>query len=249
MNSVWIRARAPFAAFRWLQAGVYRATSPIMPPSAAWGLVLNLAHIDTRDLAATATSGSLTTLTRQDAPSLCLAVGDLSVPPDAVAAPGNVSHPTQKAVLYQQLHSYLVGNTGNALAARTYGTKYWIAPVRRELLVDFDVMLGVRSPDVTLAQRIKDGLAGRLDSPRYGLPFAGDNNCLFDRIDLLDAPMTARWYTPIEPRDTDRRNSCRLTIAIDRTEASHTRAQLFAPTPPAPTPPEEAWIWCPVPPS
>ena len=48
MRTLWLRVRAPFAAFRWMQAGVYRATSPIVPPSAAWGLCLNLAHIDMR---------------------------------------------------------------------------------------------------------------------------------------------------------------------------------------------------------
>ncbi|HWN68765.1 MAG TPA: CRISPR-associated protein Cas5, partial [Haliangium sp.] len=64
MNTLWLRLRAPFAAYRWLQAGVYRATSPIIPPSAAWGLLLNLAHIETRDLALTARRASPVTLTR-----------------------------------------------------------------------------------------------------------------------------------------------------------------------------------------
>ena len=46
--TLWLRVQAPFAAFRWLQAGVHRATSPVIPPSTAWGLLLNLAHVETR---------------------------------------------------------------------------------------------------------------------------------------------------------------------------------------------------------
>lgn len=235
MNPLWLRLRAPFAAFRWLQAGVYRATSPVIPPSTAWGLLLNLAHVETRDHAATLAQKSPVTLTRADAPSLCIAIGAV--------------HLSEKAVLYQQLHSYPVGNSGKELAPRTHGAKYWIAPVRRELLVDLDAIVGVRSPDPALLQRIRDGLTGHLSAPRYGLPFAGDNNLLFDRIDPLDAPLPARWYTPVEPGDTTRRDTCRLTVAIDRADASRTRSVLFGPTDLAPAPPDDAWIWCPAPPA
>lgn len=234
MSTLWLRLRARFAAYRWLQAGVYRATSPIIPPSAAWGLLLNLAHIETRDLALTAKRTSPVTLTRHDAPPLCLAIGAV--------------RPAERAVLYQQLHSYPVGQSGKEFAPRTHGAKYWIAPVRRELLVDFDALVGARGTDPALLQRIADGLAGRLDAPRYGLPFAGDNSFLFDRIDVLDAPCTARWYTPVDPDDRGRLGSCRLTVAIDRADASRTRSVLFAATEPMDTPPEDAWVWCPAPP-
>jgi CRISPR-associated protein Cas5t len=234
MNTLWLRLRAPFAAYRWLQAGVYRATSPIIPPSAAWGLLLNLAHVETRDLALTARRASPVTLTRDDAPPLCLAVGAVQ--------------PAERTVLYQQLHSYPVGQSGKEFAPRTHGAKYWIAPVRRELLVDFDALVGARSTDATLLGRIVDGLAGRLNQPRYGLPFAGDNNFLFDRIDVLDVPCAARWYTPLNPDDRGRLGSCRLTIAIDRADASRTRSMLFAATESTNTPPEDAWVWCPSPP-
>ncbi|WP_428261141.1 CRISPR-associated protein Cas5 [Haliangium sp.] len=234
-DTLWLRLRAPFAGYRWLQAGVYRATSPVPPPSAAWGLLLNLAHIETRDLAATRKQSALATLRRADPPPLQLAIG-------AVRA-------SDKGVLYQQLHSYPVGASGKELAKGTHGAKYWIAPVRRELLVDLDVVVGARSLDPDLLARVVDGLAGSLDQPRYGLPFAGDNNCLFDRIDVLDRPHEATWYSPVDPDDTERRDSCRLTVSIDRAEASATRAPLFAPGPRAPEPPPEAWVWVPEPPA
>ena len=47
-RTLFLLLDAPFAAFRWLQAGVYRGTFPVIPPSAGWGLALNLAGIETR---------------------------------------------------------------------------------------------------------------------------------------------------------------------------------------------------------
>lgn len=231
MRTLWLRLRAPFAAFRWLQAGVYRATSPVIPPSAAWGLALNLAHVDVRD----SSHGVATTAIRSDAPPLCLAVGQ-------VTRPGT-------GTLYQQLHSYPVGSSGKNLAAGTHGAKYWIAPGRRELLVGFDCVLGVRSDDHGLLDRIPAGLAGEQAEPRHGLPFAGDNHMLFDRIDVLDAPCAARWYAPVGPDADPPPGSCRLTVAIDRRDSSRTRSPLFAPGEPSAEPPGPAWTWCPRPPT
>ena len=47
-RTLFLLLDAPFSAFRWMQAGVYRGTFPVMPPSAAWGLALNLAGLETR---------------------------------------------------------------------------------------------------------------------------------------------------------------------------------------------------------
>lgn len=225
MTSLWLRLQAPFAAFRWMQAGVWRGTSPVIPPSAAWGLVLNLAGIETRlDVE------GVTTLVRPDAPGFEVAIADVD------------GAPRERGSLYQQLHTYPVGNSGEAFRARTHGAKYWIAPVRRELLVGFDMVLGVRASD-DLADRVKRGLRGELAESRYGLPFAGDNAFLFDRIDVLPEPPAARWYTPIGRDEGQRRGSCRLTIGIDRSDSSKTTSALFAPLrEPVPVPPAEAWV-------
>lgn len=225
MAELWLRLTAPFAAFRWMQAGVWRGTSPVMPPSAAWGLVLNLAGIETR-----APDAGTTTLIRDDAPALQLAM-----------ARGPTAGP-ERGSLYQQLHTYPVGNSGKALKARSHGNKYWIAPVRRELLVGFDMLLGVRA-DEALLERVRRGLRGELEEPRYGLPFAGDNNLMFDRIEVLASPPAACWYTPVERRHGQRAGTCRLTIGIDRADASRTTSALFAPlSEQCASPPDEAWV-------
>lgn len=227
MTRIWLRLRAPFAAYRPLQAGSLRATLPVMPYSAAWGLALNLAGIETR-------KGVDQTVTGTDpmAPPLRLAIG-LPGP-----APGVGS-------LFQQAHSYPVGSSGKDLQEHTHGAKYWITPVRREVLVDLDVVVGVEAAD-DLLTRLHDGLSGRGAWRRYGLPFAGDNNLLFDRIDLVLNPPPSRWYTPVELSGLPRRGATRLTRAIDRADSSKTVTDLVSPTAEAmESPPNQAWRWTP----
>lgn len=219
-RTLFLRLDAPFAAFRWLQAGVYRGTFPVMPPSAAWGFALNLAGIETR--------GSLdevVTAIRSDAPHLDVAVG--------------IVEAGQRSTLYQQLHGYPVGSSGKELQARARGQKYWIVPVKRELLVGTRWVVGVRGAP-TVIDRIPQGLAGTLDEERYGLPFAGDNQFLFSRIDVVDVVDDACWFVPVRSGETPK-ESTRLTTLIDRADASRTKAPLFAPTPHGPCP-AEAWI-------
>jgi len=218
--TIVLRLDAPFSAWRWLQAGVYRATFPVIPPSAAWGLVLNLAGIETRGSLA-----EVVTPIRPDAPMLEIAVG--------------VQRPGQRSTLYQQLHSYPVGSSGSELKARTFGNKYWIAPAKREVLVGLVAVVAARGAP-GIIDRVVEGLAGRLEVPRYGLPFAGDNQFLFSRIDVVTADEGARWYEPVSGNDP-LRETTRLTTNIDRGDASRTEAPLFAPGEPGPCPPG-AWV-------
>jgi CRISPR-associated protein Cas5t len=219
-STLFLAIEAPFAAYRWLQAGVYRGTYPVLPPSAAWGLALNLAGIESRG----ALDEVVTTI-RPDAPHLEIAVGSLST--------------AQHSTLYQQLHSYPVGAAGKELQARAHGQKFWIAPARREILVGLRCVVGIRGDD-TIITRIPRGLAGTLDVERYGLPFAGDNQFMFSRIDVVD-DMVARWFVPVRAGEIPK-ESTRLTTNIDRRDASRTKAPMFAPTPDPCVCPPEAWI-------
>jgi CRISPR-associated protein Cas5t len=228
MDNLWLRVRAPFAAFRGFQAGVYRATAPVMPPSAAFGLVLNLAGIEMR--------GNLdcqTTLIREDIPCLKLAIGTIPETESEVCT------------LYQQLHSYPVGASGKELKERTHGAKFWITPVRREFLVNLDMILGIYA-DPEILVRVKQGLRGELNDHRYGLPFAGDNSFLFDQIDVLDEPPKTIWYIQMQPDDPPMRGSYRLTVGIDRADNSKTTSYLYAPSEISTSePPAYAWTWTP----
>ncbi len=226
MPALFLHLRAPFAAFRGMQAGVYRSTMPTLPYSAAWGLVLNLAGVETRK------PGEVATLIDPGAPPLRLCVGVVTAP--------------EVAVLYQQLHAYPVGNSSKGFAEKTFGAKYHIAPVRREVLVGLDVVVGVESADEALLARVRRGLDGELEGERYGLPFAGDNNLIFDRLEVLGSLIASRWYTPVQSEESPRRGSCRLTVGIDRADSSRTRTLLVAPlAQPKRMPPDDAWVWTP----
>lgn len=218
--TIVLRLDAPFSAWRWLQAGVYRGTFPVIPPSAAWGLVLNLAAIETRG-----SLGEVVTPIRSDAPALEIAVG--------------VQRAGERSTLYQQLHSYPVGTSGAELKARTFGNKYWIAPAKREVLVGLVALVAARGSR-TIIDRVAKGLVGALPESRYGLPFAGDNQFLFSSIEIVSPNEPARWYEPVRG-DEPARETTRLTTNIDRSDASRTEAPLFAPGPMGPCPPG-AWV-------
>lgn len=222
MKTLWLYTSAPFAAFRPLQAGALRTTLPVMPPSAAWGLVLNIAGVETRG----SLEGVCTTI-RDDAPSLDLAIATVSSP--------------ELSSLYQQLHSYPVGNSGKERAARCHGAKYHIVPVRRQLLVNYKGVIGVRTKDDSLAERIQAGLGGAYNQERYGLPFAGDNSFMFDELRLLDEPMPCTWYVP--QSSSGKRGAISLPIKIDRLDSSRTSCQRFVPlSDPTSQPPDAAWV-------
>lgn len=234
MERLWLYVQAPFAAYRGLQAGVYRASAPFMPPSAAYGLVLNLAGVEIR---AVEVPGESTTRVREDAPRLRLAVGRVGPAPET-------------ASLFQQLHAYPVGKHGGALAARTHGAKHWITTARRELLVDLRAVIGVECAERGLLEAIQEGLAGTGAPRRYGLPFAGDNNLLFDVLEVVEAPPEAYWYTRVEPGAGVRRGSYPMTVGIDRGDSGRTRRGLMAPTEQASRePPVSSWVWTPMSPA
>lgn len=226
MNTFWLRIRAPFAAFRGFQAGVYRSTSPVMPPSAAYGLVLNLAGIEMRG-----PSDKAITLIRPDVPRLRIAVGLVKA--------------VERNSLYQQLHGYRVGTDAKtkAMAALTKGAKYQIVPVRREVLIDYEGVIGVQSTDESFLAEVERGLRGELETPRYGLPFAGDNNYLFDRIELAnEQPVDILWYARFQADKTPHKGTCRLTVGIDRADNSRTTSFVYAPTSEFS---EVVWTWTP----
>jgi CRISPR-associated protein Cas5t len=223
VSTIFLRLDAPITAWRWLQAGVFRGTFPVISPSAAWGLVLNLAGIDTRG-----DTSEVVTPIRADAPQLQIAVGL------------DPSRPGIRNSLYQQLHSYPVGNSGADFKDRTRGAKYWIAPARREILTDQIAFVGARGAAAIIG-RVAPGLSGALEVARYGLPFAGDNQFLFSRIDVAPASPIGRWFVPThKPGRGDL--STRLTTIIDRADASRTEAPLFAAAVEPSSCPENAWV-------
>lgn len=222
---LYLYFQAPFAVFRTFTAGSFRPTAPFMTPSAAYGLLLNLAGIEMRN----DDGKSEMTLIRSGLPSATIALGALEMP---------LQHNA-----YQQLHNYPVGGTGKDHAPNTKGNKYNIAPARRAFLSNLRGYLCLKE-NGKLAEQVLEGLAG--NRPRkYGLPFLGDNNFLPDRIEVVERMEPAHWFMSVEPDDSGGipTNIARLTVTIDRADMSKTQSRLFRSSGEALADiPESAWI-------
>ena len=242
---------APFAAFRTFTAGWYRPTATFLTPSAAYGLLLNAAGIESRLREGDDGHDGKTpaSLTRPGLPAMELAVGAATfrlrgrdrreAVPDADVFP-------RVQTVYQQLHNYPVGASGAARAESTKGNKYNITPVRREFLTDLRALVAVKT-DPDTEDRIRRGLGDRPPGRRYGVPFLGDNAFLLDRLEVLTEPGPVQWYEKVTaagdggPRD----RTTRLTLVIDRADLSRTTSALFAPAEPSDGPPPDdgpAWV-------
>jgi len=217
--------QSPFATFRTFTAGSFRPTSGFITPSAAYGLLLNVAGIEMRedvgDLA-------MTTI-KQDLPQFRLALGALSLP---------LFHS-----VYQQLHNYPIGESGKEHAPATKGNKYNIAPVRRAFLSGIRGYVCLEG-NADMEKWVRSGLKGG-SARSYGLPFLGDNNFLVDRLEPVEKREPAYWFEQVvSDQDAGLRNQVtRMTVAIDREDMSRTQSTLFAPKErPSVEIPEAAWV-------
>ncbi len=244
---LYLYVQAPFAACRTFTAGWYRPTATFLTPSAAYGLVLNVAGIESRlrEEDERHDGKAPASLMRPGLPAVRIALG---APSQAFARgreeelPENKRYPLVQTV-FQQLHNYPVGTSGQERAASTRGNKYNITPVRREFLSDLRVLVVLDGND-DLEDRVRRGLRGELNTDRYGLPFLGDNAFLLDRLEELSTLPAAHWYERVTAASPDgpRPRTTRLTILIDRADLSRTRSALYAPCEVAcSNPPEAAW--------
>jgi CRISPR-associated protein Cas5t len=237
---------APFAACRSFTAGWYRPTATFLTPSAAYGLLLNIAAIETRlrEEDVQHPGKVPVTMTRAGLPPVKLAIGA-----PVIRLSGREAEPISEEgdryprvqTIYQQLHNYPVGTSGEGRAASTFGNKYNISPVRREILVGLRVVIAIDgNPD--LEALVRNGLDGQVAVSRYGLPFIGDNAFLPDRIVPLDQLPVAHWYERVTAdQPSVRARTARLTVMIDRADFSRTKSELYAPGGPTNEIPTLAW--------
>jgi CRISPR-associated protein Cas5t len=237
MEEFFIHVKAPFAAYRYFQAGNYRVTMPTMPHSAAYGFILNLAGIEMRTAI-----NEMTTLIKEVTKDYSF--GDNEFIPTIEIAIGDIETPTKGSV-YQQLHDYPPA-INEVKKERAKGTKPRILPTRREFLIGLNTIIGVRTNLSGFMKIILKGMNGDIDN-RYGLPFAGDNNYLFDFLDIYEkAIYPTTWYYPVSADDIPETETVRLTVGIDRNDNSKTSAPLFATTKEkSNNPPPNAWVWTP----
>ena len=218
-----LRVVAPYAVFRPLIAGSYRPTAPFLTPSAAYGLILNLAGIESRFDDGEAPM----TLTRSGLPPVELALGAIRLP--------------EVQSIYQQLHTYPVGTSGRDHAPSCKGAKYNIQPVRREFLSDVNAYICIRG-NGDLEHKVRGGLPGGR-GPRYGIPFLGDNSFMIDLIVEESTPQPALWFCRAEAvQQEGTRRPMRLTVSINRADMTRTVTCIFRPTGPRVDPPDTAWV-------
>ena len=233
---LYLYVQAPFAAFRPFTAGWYRPSATFLTPSAAYGLVLNLAGIESRLREGQKGHDDRTpaTLTQPGLPKVRLALG-------AVPAPNGDVFPHVQTV-FQQLHNYPVGASGKARAELTKGNKYNITPVRREVLVGLRASIVIDN-NTDLEDRVRRGLAGEFNLDRYGIPFLGDNQFLIDRLEERTPPISSHWFEKLSSsQGKPRPHTTRMTICINRADMSRTVSALYAPTIDAIDQiPEKAW--------
>lgn len=239
---------APFAVCRTFTAGWHRPTSTFLTPSAVYGLLMNVARIETRlyEHDPDHDGSAPASLLRTDIPRLKLAIGVSATRRDGRGNPQSIPLPEalpQVQSLFQQLHNYPVGNSGMP-PELSKGNKNNITPVRREFLTDVRAVIHVDADEET-ERRIQQGLDGELSDDRYGLPFLGDNQFLIDRLHRVSDhnASAAYWYEAQNEALSTRPYTTRFTVWIDRADMSRTKSGLFSPNETAAeSPTESAWI-------
>ncbi len=230
---LWLDIQAPFAACRPMVAGWYRPTAGFLTHSAVYGLVLNLAGVESRlgEHEAGHDGRTPASLVRPGLPAFALALG----------LPDDGGEPSVQTI-YQQLHNYPVGKDAGTDPALAMGRKNNIAPVRRELLCEVRA-IAVVDAEPAFEAAVRRGLEGGPVAGRYGLPFLGDNNFTLDRLDAI-GPRPARWYALAgNAKGRPRPGTTRLTTFIDRSSMAGTRSTLFAPeAEPSDSPPDSARV-------
>lgn len=220
---LFLYLQAPFGVFRTFTGGSFRPTAGFLTPSAAYGLLLNVAGIEMRE-----DLGLPMTSIRAGLPQVRLAIAALDWP---------LHHS-----VFQQLHNYPIGTAGKEHAGNTKGNKYNIVPVRREFLSNIRAYLCMdKNPE--FEEWVEEGLKGGR-SRDYGLPFLGDNNFLIDRLEPVPQPKPAYWFEKLEEEwEGMPARVTRVTVTIDRADMSRTRSVLFAPNEHrAVEPTSKAWI-------
>lgn len=238
--------QAPFAACRSFTAGWHRPSATFLTPSAIYGLLLNIAGIETRipEHDARHDGSAAASLMRTDLPPVTMAIGSTGESRnDGTLLSLDESLPQMQSI-FQQLHNYPVGKDAGMPEEMAKGNKNNISPVRREFLSNLRVTIQV-SADKEFEEQICRNLTAPTNlNSRYGLPFLGDNQFLIDRLEIVTEPIATYWYVRLS--DTDQASpgprTVRLTTWIDRADMARTISQLYAPTEMATVqPPDSAW--------
>jgi CRISPR-associated protein Cas5t len=229
-ESIIIDFDAPFFSYREFNTGDYSYSLPVIPHSAAYGLVLNLAGIEIKGDKIESMCGSFKCKRNTNTPNLGIAVGFVSF--DGISC---LIHQYHK---YTQSYSCLspyeweenqdgtfsvkentkgVKSSISNLKKDYQGRKWSIGIVKREYLTNYHGVIGVRG-DKFLIEKIKHGI----DECFGSIPFAGDRNLMFSKISINNPE--ANWLSTKKIQNC---KSLELSTKIDRVNSHRTVREIF----------------------
>lgn len=228
---VGLRYAAPFGVFRDFTAGYFRASFPFAPPSALYGLILNLLGIEMRGPLGPDPTGVRAGLPRFELASAALGAEKRRHSFCSASTEGALPG---KGVLFQQLHALPVGATNKHRIPLTKGNKHHISPGRRQLLWGVRGLCVVRGEEA-LESRLREALSETVwelesGATRYGLPFLGDNSFMLEELAEADLGLQheVEWLVSSESEDDDDMSTpFRLTLWADRAGMKTTRTAFF----------------------
>ncbi|XWK89470.1 MAG: hypothetical protein U7127_05230 [Phormidium sp.] len=196
---LFIYFKAPFGAFKPFQSVEMLATVEFMTYSAAYGFLLGLAGINSRD-----------PQTKQAYINTRIALGTLKLP--------------RKGRVLQQLHK---GKPSTENFERAKGRKPYIDVFWREILYDkLEGYIGLDNPELEVL--VERGINEPSSLSYWGLPFMGDNNFFVQQLDIVEHPQPCRWFSSIDNGNLPRGERLYyLSVWTDYQDSIRSKSLLF----------------------
>lgn len=229
MESIIISFKAPFFSYREFNTGDYCYSLPVIPHSAAYGLVLNLAGIEIKGV----------NCENINTPMLEIAVGLVSY--DNVSclihqyhkytqSYGNKYSPYEWVknddgtyTLKEEIKKKGKQKTSLSDVKKQYhGRKWGIGIIKREYLIDYHGVIGVKG-DSEIINKIKEGIDNCVGS----IPYAGQSNLMFSHLNIENTE--AYWLVTelLDDDDNDEVKSVQLTTEVNRIKSNKTLRKTF----------------------
>lgn len=206
-DNIILRVQAPMAVSRPLVTNHQRGTYQVLSPSLIYGLICNIAGIETRIMK----EGSVSYTMRDDVPPIDFNIGYTKMP--------------ITSTVYE--HTLKLMQNSNELAklgdARINKCRQSIQPKRTSYLYGIDMYIIVHA-DEHIIRRIHRYMDGILDpmmntpDMRYGGLFLGSNNCILSSLAVVDTVPEKLYWMVDTTSDTKETHiiSSMLPIWIDR---------------------------------
>jgi CRISPR-associated protein Cas5t len=196
---LFIYFKAPFGAFKPFQSVEMLATVEFMTYSAAYGFLLGLAGINSRD-----------PLVKSAYINTRIALGTFNLP--------------RKGRVLQQLHK---GKASSEDTERAKGRKPKIDIFWKELLYDgLEGYIGLDNPE--LEPLITQGINNPQSINYWGLPFMGDNNFFVEKLDIVQEVKECQWFSLLKSSTSPQNQRLYyLSVWTDYQNSTNSKSLLF----------------------